>query len=176
MIHTLAASQPPITQGAGAAPQGPTQVMQTYHDTLSHLPGVSDVSLQEDGLHLKTRSARDSKFLDALLEDSISGVVVHFDAPAPAAVIKKPAGSAKSQVHHPRPSQPRPVLSASEKAVQRFGKALRAIPHITDVTANPTGSQQVVIHVDHATSVQFLDDLLEDKLNGVIVQFVPDAA
>lgn len=150
-------------------------ILTGYGNALRALPGVTDITVKKDGLHVATRSPRDSKFLDGLLEDSIQGVEVHFDAAPVKPKAPKQADSeasipkVKNRLKPGKKASPRPQLSPSEKAVKRYGKALAHIPHVTGVTADSNGS--VVVHVDEKKSIGFVDDLVEDKLNGVLVQF-----
>lgn len=151
-------------------PSPVVSAMNSYKETLEKMPGVTGVTAAEDGMHIATRSERDSKFLDSLLEDSINGVAIHFDA-APAAPKKPQAPKHKHPGSKPKkPSQPKPELSASEKIAKRYGKALSMIPHVTGITPDVAGDR-LMVHVDDKASIGFVDNLVEDSLNGIIVQF-----
>jgi hypothetical protein len=141
-------------------------VLGTYKNTLLALPGVNGVTVQKDGLHIATRSESASRLLDGMLEDTIDGVAVHFDA-APAA--PKPPQAAKPKPTGPKkPTPPKPPLSPAEKAVRRYGKALAHVDHVTGVRAQ---DDHVVLSVDQKSSIPFVDTLVEDSINGVLVQF-----
>jgi hypothetical protein len=161
------------------------EVYDTYNGVLEHLPGVRGVSADQAGLHIQAKSKASAKLLGDLLEHSIRGVPVS---------IQETPGEAKPPVSHPRHSTPgakpghkdgttpRVQLSPAERVEKRYGKILRGLPHVVgvergeDTTSRVPGQsphQSIVIVTDTPQSIPFLDDLLEDSLNGVLVQFEP---
>ena len=167
------------------------RVLAQYGASLEKLPGVVRVAAGKEGLVIETTSKARSKTLDALLEDSIGWLPVHF---------KEREGAPKPPTHatHPRakdpagktdgrePAPPRPHLSAAEKVAKRYSKIIASLPHVVGVAAAPYKSvgsskegggsglaETIIVKVDRPEAVRALDGMLEDTINGVFVQFEP---
>jgi len=152
-----------------------------YGNAIMGLPGVNGVGLGAGTLVVNAESKSAAKKLDNLLEDAIDGVPVTIKnvgvirPQTPAAMTTEAAAEAKAQAEAAQFH-----LADPGKVLRKYGAAIETLPGVVGVNVEavrlgpmlPAQQDMLVVRTATPSEIGFLDNLLEDEIEGVPVKFI----